>query len=94
MTSDVFLDQTLPDWQQQFDHLTQRIGDLLPRLEIRQQARDYLQALLSPIERKNGWREHARVRKWLRDSVTRRSIKSSTCWEEAAERPISFCPAR
>lgn len=55
MTSDVFLDRTLPDWQQQFDNLTQRIGRLLPRVEVRQQAKEYLQALLSPIERKNGW---------------------------------------
>jgi SRSO17 transposase len=54
-TSNTFLDQTLPAWQQQFDHLARRIARLLPRVEVRQQAKDYLKALLSPIERKNSW---------------------------------------
>ena len=55
MTTDVFLAQTLPDWQRAFDTLINRTGQHLPRLELRQQAKGYLQALLSPIERKNGW---------------------------------------
>jgi SRSO17 transposase len=30
-------------------------GSTCPRVELREQAKGYLQALLSPIERKNGW---------------------------------------
>ncbi len=55
MNIDAFLDETLPQWQRAFDTLTARVGKHLPRVELREQARDYLQALLSPIERKNGW---------------------------------------
>ena len=55
MTADAFLDQTLPHGQPGFDSLAQRLGRLLPRSEVRGQARGYLRALLSPIERKNGW---------------------------------------
>ncbi len=50
-----FLDETLPEWQRAFDTLTARVGKHLPRVELREQARDYLRALPSPIERKNGW---------------------------------------
>lgn len=45
----------LSNWEQQFDNLTQRITPRFARPEARQQARDYLQGLLSPVERKNGW---------------------------------------
>ena len=55
MTADAFLDHTLPDWQRAFDTLTNRTGQHLPRVELREHAKAYLQALLSPIERKNGW---------------------------------------
>ena len=55
MTTDVFLAQTLPDWQRAFDTLINRTGQHLSRVELREQAKGYLQALLSPIERKNGW---------------------------------------
>jgi SRSO17 transposase len=56
MTStDAFVDQTLPEWQRAFDSLAGRIAQCLPRVELREHARAYLQALLSPIERKNSW---------------------------------------
>ena len=45
----------VPDWQQQFDLITQRIGKFFARPETREQARNYLHGLLSPVERKNGW---------------------------------------
>ncbi len=50
-TIDAFVDQTLPDWQHAFDTLAGRIAKRLPRIERREQARDYLRALLSPVER-------------------------------------------
>lgn len=62
MTPHTFVNETLPDWQQAFDTLCARIGKRLPRVELREQTKDYLQALLSPIERKNGWQV---AQEWL-----------------------------
>lgn len=44
-----------PTWEPHLDHLTQRIAKRFARTEVREQARDYLIGLLSPVERKNGW---------------------------------------
>jgi len=45
----------LPDWESHFAHLTQRIARRFAHPKARQQASEYLQGLLSPVERKNGW---------------------------------------
>src|SRR5712692_9968181 len=42
-------------WTAQFQEVCERIGDCFGRSETRNRARAYLQGLLSPIERKNGW---------------------------------------
>ncbi len=42
-------------WEQDLDMLYQRIEPRFRRAEPRRRARMYLQALLSPCERKNGW---------------------------------------
>ncbi|WP_234485051.1 IS701 family transposase [Noviherbaspirillum pedocola] len=42
-------------WQQTLDDLLARIGRRFGRKEMQQRARDYLQGLLQPVERKNGW---------------------------------------
>jgi SRSO17 transposase len=50
-------EQLIPllSWKQQLDTLLQRLNPLLPRKQVRQQAKEYVQGLLSPVERKNGW---------------------------------------
>jgi SRSO17 transposase len=42
-------------WADELDQVMERIGPRFMRLEARQRARQYLQGLLSPAERKNGW---------------------------------------
>ncbi len=42
-------------WTAQFQEVCERIGPCFSRSETRTRARAYLQGLLSPIERKNGW---------------------------------------
>ena len=42
-------------WAAQLQTLSNRIGHRFPRSEPRQRAFAYLQGLLSPVERKNGW---------------------------------------
>ncbi len=42
-------------WQNELDRLLARIGPRFARSEARQRAKDYLQGLLSPAERKNAW---------------------------------------
>lgn len=42
-------------WQQTLDTLLNRIGVHFGRKEMQERANDYLQGLLRPVERKNGW---------------------------------------
>jgi SRSO17 transposase len=42
-------------WTQQFDKFAQRLAAHFARTEAREQAKGYLQGLLSSVERKNGW---------------------------------------
>jgi SRSO17 transposase len=42
-------------WLAELDHLVARVGPHVARTETRQRALAYLQGLLSPVERKNGW---------------------------------------
>lgn len=42
-------------WTSLFDSLCERIGPCFARSETRERVKAYLQGLLSPIERKNGW---------------------------------------
>jgi SRSO17 transposase len=46
---------TVQSWTDQLQMLAQRIAPHFARIEARKQALGYLQGLLSPIERKNGW---------------------------------------
>jgi SRSO17 transposase len=43
------------EWAKQFDQLVDRIAPYFKRIDTQQHAQDYLQGLLSSIERKNGW---------------------------------------
>ncbi len=42
-------------WLREFDALIARVGYQFGRVEARQRMQEYVQGLLSPIERKNGW---------------------------------------
>src|SRR5258708_12380222 len=42
-------------WTAHFQEVCERMAPLFARSETRQRAQTYLQGLLSPIERKNGW---------------------------------------
>ncbi len=42
-------------WTGKFQEVYERMGPVFARSETRQRAQAYLQGLLSPIERKNGW---------------------------------------
>ena len=47
--------EAICQWSNCLRLLQQRLGKHYKRSEARQAAFDYIQALLSPIERKNGW---------------------------------------
>jgi SRSO17 transposase len=49
------LQTKITDWTKGFEQLHQRIEKHLGRAENRQRGRQYLQGLLSSVERKNGW---------------------------------------
>lgn len=43
------------EWSAEFDALTARVGSLFRHPRSREHARGYLEGLLAPLERKNGW---------------------------------------
>src|SRR3954469_26064100 len=43
------------DWARGLDELVERIAPRFCRIEPRRRGRSYLQGLLAPVERKNGW---------------------------------------
>jgi hypothetical protein len=43
-------------WREAFDDVCERIGPVFARSQTRQRAQAYLRGLLSPVERKNGWK--------------------------------------
>jgi SRSO17 transposase len=45
----------LQDWSAEFEYLTDRVSSLFVHPKSRAHARQYLEGLLAPIERKNGW---------------------------------------
>jgi hypothetical protein len=45
-------------WAHELDELMQRIGQHIARREARERTRAYIRALMSPVERKTGWRLH------------------------------------
>lgn len=45
----------LPTWRGPFQEVCRRLASHFGRVETKQLAIDYLQGLLSPVERKNGW---------------------------------------
>jgi SRSO17 transposase len=47
--------EALSEWSNVLKTFQSRIGQYFTRLEARQSAFDYLQALMSPVARKNGW---------------------------------------
>jgi hypothetical protein len=47
--------EALSQWSDVLKSFQSRIGQYFARLEARQSAFDYLQALMSPVERKNDW---------------------------------------
>ena len=58
-TSNVFLTgealEALSEWSSTLKTFQQKLGKHFARSEARVAAFDYIQALLSPVERKNGW---------------------------------------
>ncbi len=66
-------------WAVGLSALHQRIAKHFARAEPRQQAYDYLRALLSPLERKNGWQIAEFVGAATPDAVQR--LLSTALWE-------------
>src|SRR3954453_22363820 len=73
-------------WRAELDGLLARFGRLFVRAEPRGQAGRYLEGLLGPVERKNGWQlaEHlGDARPWRTQRVL-----SHVLWDEAAARDL------
>src|SRR3954453_832711 len=73
-------------WRDELDVLKQRLGPLFVRPEPRRQAGLYLEALLSGVQRKNGWQLAEQIgdaRPWRTQRVL-----SHVQWDEDAARDI------
>src|SRR5919205_1299029 len=73
-------------WRAELDDLLGRFGRLFVRAEPRQQAGRYLEGLLGPVERKNGWQLAEAIgdaRPWRTQRVL-----SHVLWDEDAARDL------
>jgi len=66
-------------WLADLEKLHQRIAPRFARSEQRQRVRSYLQGLLSPVERKNGWQLAERIGERTPDGVQR--LLSTAQWD-------------
>jgi hypothetical protein len=80
-------------WREELEGLLARFGRLFVRAEPREQAGRYLEGLLGPVERKNGWQLAEAIgdaRPWRTQRVL-----SHVLWDEAAARDLcrdGACP--
>src|SRR3712207_4208602 len=63
--------EQVPGWDQELHQLHARIAPRFRRAEPRRRAQAYLQALLSPLERKNGWQIAEQVGELTPDGIQR-----------------------
>src|SRR3712207_3928047 len=73
-------------WRAELEALSARLGRLFVRAEPREQAGRYLEGLLGPVKRKNGWQlaEHlGDARPWRTQRVL-----SHVLWDEEAARDL------
>src|SRR3712207_59820 len=73
-------------WRAELEALSARLGRLFVRAEPREQAGRYLEGLLGPVKRKNGWQlaEHlGDARPWRMQRVL-----SHVLWDEEAARDL------
>jgi SRSO17 transposase len=76
----------MDDWRSELDALLARFGRLFVRAEPREQAGRYLEGLLGPVERKNGWQLAEAIgdaRPWRTQRVL-----SHVLWDEEAARDL------
>ena len=77
-------DADVEDWSEQLSALHGRIGSRFARSEQRRRALAYLQALVSPCERKNGWQLAEMVGESSPDGVQR--LLNQALWDADAVR--------
>ena len=63
--------EQVQEWAQELDQLHARIAPRFRRVEPRCRSRAYLQALLSRVERKNGWQIAEQVGELTPDGIQR-----------------------
>lgn len=71
-------------WASELESLHRRLAARFVRLEPRRRALAYLQGLLSPIDRKNGWQLAERAGELTPDGMQR--LLASASWDEAGVR--------
>ncbi|GIV61582.1 MAG: transposase [Rhodothermaceae bacterium] len=76
--------ETVEHWQDQLQHLHQRIAPRFRRAEPRRRALGYLRGLLSCCERKNGWQLAERLGEATPDGVQR--LLNAADWDADAVR--------
>lgn len=71
--------EVVQQWDQELDALHQQIAPRFGRAEPRRRVRGYLQALLSPCDRKNGWQIAELVGEMTPDGVQR--LLTTATWD-------------
>src|ERR1041384_6228418 len=85
------------DWAGGLDALVEQIAPRFRRIEARRRVRAYLQGLLAPVERKNGWQlaEHAgdRTPDEVQDFLARMRWNADQVRDDPGLRRGRFCAA-
>ena len=74
----------LDEWADEFEAFHSQFSPLFGRKEVQEQAVKYLQGLISPVERKNGWQLAEAVGDKRPDATQR--LMYSTKWDADAVR--------
>src|SRR5690242_6081120 len=78
------MQETIVGWEAALRALHARLAPRFQRAEPRRRARGYLQALLSPVERKNGWQIAEQVGEDTPDGIQR--LLNAAAWDAEAVR--------
>jgi SRSO17 transposase len=78
------MEDTVQGWEAELRALHPRLAPRFARAEPRRRARGYLQALLGPVERKNGWQIAERVGEATPDGIQR--LLNAATWDAEAVR--------
>jgi len=86
--------EDLKDWRTDFEEYVARFAEIYPRPQTRAHASEYVLGLMSPLERKNGWRLAEHAGHSSPDELQRLLYRSTWSSEQALDVMLEFVNER